>query len=88
MKLSQLLFAANIDYKAQDADITFITDDSRKCKPGCIFVCRRNGTEYVGEALENGAILVIGEKKVCENCVVFEDAGKTYAVLCREFFAR
>ncbi|MGN1194688.1 MAG: UDP-N-acetylmuramoyl-L-alanyl-D-glutamate--2,6-diaminopimelate ligase, partial [Acutalibacteraceae bacterium] len=24
----------------------------------------------------------------CENCVVVEDAGKTYAVLCREFFAR
>ena len=88
MKLSQLLFAANIDDKAQDANVTFITDDSRKCKPGCIFVCRRNGGEYVGEALENGAILVVGEKKVCENCVVVEDAGKTYAVLCRELFER
>lgn len=88
MKLSQLLFAANIDYKAQDALVTLITDDSRKCKPNCIFVCRKNGEEYVGEALKNGAVLVIGEKKLCENCAVVEDAGKIYALLCREFFSR
>ncbi|MGN1444286.1 MAG: Mur ligase family protein, partial [Acutalibacteraceae bacterium] len=86
MKLSQLLFAANIDYKAQDEQIDLITDDSRKCRPGCIFVCRRNAEEYVQEAIENGAVLVVGEKKHCENCAVVEDAGKTYAVLCREFF--
>lgn len=88
MKLSQLLFAANIGYKAQDAQITLITDDSRKCKPNCLFVCRKNGEEYVGEALKNGAVFVVGERKLCENCAVVEDAGKTYALLCREFFER
>ena len=88
MKLSQLLFAANINCKAQDAEVTWITDDSRKCRQGCIFVCRKNGAGYVGEAVKNGAVLVVGEEKVCDNCVVVEDAGKAYAVLCREFFAR
>ena len=88
MKLSQLLFAANIDYQAQDEHIDFITDDSRKCRPGCLFVCRKNAEEYVQQALENGAVLVVGEKKLCESCAVVEDAGKAYAVLCREFFGR
>lgn len=88
MRLSQLLFAANIDYQAQDEPIDLITDDSRKCRPGCIFVCRKNAEDYVKEALLNGAVLVVGEKKLCENCAVVEDAGKAYAVLCREFFGR
>lgn len=88
MKLSQLLFAANIDYQTQDEQVNFITDDSRKCEPGCVFVCRKNAGAYVPEALANGAAVVIGEKKHCENCAVVEDAGKAYAVLCREFFGR
>lgn len=88
MKLKQLLRRANITYSGEDCDIVLITDDSRKCKPSSVFVCHKNVCEYVNQAKENGAVLVIASEKVCENCIVVEDTRKTYTTLCREFFCR
>lgn len=86
MLISRLLKAIDIEYKEKDADIKFITDDSRKCEEGCIFICTKNGTDYVNEAINKGAVLVIAEKKVCDNCIVVPDARKAFAVLSSEFF--
>ncbi len=86
MLISRLLKAIDIAYKEKDADIKFITDDSRKCEKDCIFVCTKKGTDYVETAIKNGAAVVIAEGKVCENCVVVPDARKAFAVLSAEFF--
>ncbi len=86
MLISRLLKAIDIEYKEKDADIKFITDDSRKCVKDSIFICCENGAEYVNEALKNGAALVVSEKKLCENCVVVPDAKKAFAQLSAEFF--
>ncbi|MBQ8503882.1 MAG: UDP-N-acetylmuramoyl-L-alanyl-D-glutamate--2,6-diaminopimelate ligase [Clostridia bacterium] len=87
MLISRLLKTLDIEYKEKDTDIKFITDDSRKCEKDCIFVCTKKGTDYVEEALEKGAILVVAEGKVCENCVLVPDARKAYAILSAEFFS-
>lgn len=86
MLISRLLKAIDKEYKEKDADIKFITDDSRKCEKDCIFVCTEKGNDYVNEALENGAALVIAQEKLCENCVVVPDSRKAYAILSAAFF--
>lgn len=86
MLISRLLKAIDIVYKEKDADIKFITDDSRKCEKDCIFVCTKKGTDYVKTAIEKGAAVVIAEREVCENCVVVPDARKAFALLSAEFF--
>ena len=86
MLISRLLRAIDIEYKEKDADIKFITDDSRKCKEDSIFVCTKKGNNYVSEALEKGAVLVIAQQEVCENCVVVPDARKAFALLSAAFY--
>ena len=48
-----------------DPEITFITDDSRKVKPGCAFVCIRgnhiDGHTLAVKAVESGAAAVIAQ---------------------------
>ena len=88
MKLSDLLTSVNIVYQGKDEEIDFITDDSRKCKPNSVFVCHDNAKQFVAQAISNGAVVVVASKKVCENCIVVSDTRKTYAMLCREYFAR
>ncbi len=86
MLISRLLKAIDKEYKEKDADIKFITDDSRKCDKDCIFVCTEKGNDYVTEALKKGAALVIAQEKLCENCVVVPDAREAYAILSAAFF--
>ncbi|MEE1321819.1 MAG: UDP-N-acetylmuramoyl-L-alanyl-D-glutamate--2,6-diaminopimelate ligase [Acutalibacteraceae bacterium] len=86
MLISRLLKAIDKEYKEKDADIKFITDDSRKCEKDCVFVCTEKGNDYVKEALKNGAALVIAQEKLCESCIVVPDARKAYAILSAAFF--
>jgi len=88
MKLSDLLFSVNIVYKGKDEEISFITDDSRRCKPGTLFVCHENAKPFVTEAIENGAVFVAANKMLCENCIEVENTRKFYARVCREYFSR
>ena len=88
MKLSFLLEKANIAYDGEDVEVSLITDNSAKCKPSCIFVCHKNAGRYIESAKENGAVLIISEEKLSENCIVVSDTRETYSVLCREFFSR
>lgn len=87
MRLSKLLYAIGEKFNGKDEEITLITDDSRKCAPGCVFVCHENAVPYVSKALENGALWVVANEKLCENASVVSETRKAYAVLCREFFS-
>ena len=87
MLISRLLKETDIVYKGQDADISFITDDSRKCGKGTVFVCSKNSECYIEDALKRGAELVITEGEYeNERCITTDNAKKTYALLCSTFF--
>ncbi len=86
MLISQLLFQSGIEYKNEDKDIKYITDDSRKVRQDTLFVCHEKGESYLQQALEKGAVAVIAEKKVCENAIIVEDTRKAYSLLCAAFF--
>lgn len=86
MLISQLLDAVDLKCKTKDCDITNITDDSRKCRKGSIFVCHDSGRKYVQKAIENGAEVIIASEELCENCIVVPDTRKTYSLLCAAFF--
>ncbi len=87
MLLSRLLFEADIEYKTQDRDIKYITDDSRKVREDTLFICHEKGETYVRQAIENGAVAVIAQKEVCENTIITEDTRKTYSLLSAAFFS-
>ncbi len=88
MLISRLLKAIDIVYKGTDADIKFITDDSRKCVEDSVFVCDKKGSCYINDALNKGAKLIICEEPCGgENSVAVPDAKKAYALLCSEFFS-
>ncbi len=86
MLISNLLFQSGIEYKTEDKDIKYITDDSRKVREDTLFVCHEKGEDYVAQALEKGAVAVIAKNKVCENAIIVEDTRKAYSVLCAAFF--
>lgn len=86
MLISQLFDLCDLKSEIKDKDIKLITDDSRKCCPGSIFVCHKTGKEYVKEALERGADLVVAEEKLCDNCALVRDTRSAYAELCAAFF--
>lgn len=86
MLISKLLFQSGIEYKNEDKDIKYITDDSRKVREDTLFVCHEKGESYVRQALEKGAVAVIAENEVCENAIIVEDTRKAYSLLCAAFF--
>ncbi len=77
MRLKQLLKDYNVKNEFDDAEITGIAYDSRKVKPGDVFVCisgfETDGHKYAGKAVEKGAAAVIAEHAV--------DAGVPTAVV-------
>ena len=70
MKLNVLI--RHLDSKEvsdfNDFEITGITNDSRKVRPGCLFVAikgyKANGHDFVEESLRHGAVAVVSEKKL------------------------
>ncbi len=77
MRLKQLLKDYNVKNEFDDAEISGIAYDSRKVKPGDVFVCisgfETDGHKYAGKAVEKGAAAVIAEHAV--------DAGVPTAVV-------
>jgi UDP-N-acetylmuramoyl-L-alanyl-D-glutamate--2,6-diaminopimelate ligase len=53
-----------------DVDVTGLAFDSRQVRPGTLFVAYRgvnvDGHGFVGTALKNGAVAVVGERDVSE----------------------
>ena len=90
MKISELV--AEIEYKGgfEDREISFITDNSEKVGPGCIFVCiegkRFDGHTKAGEALEKGAAAVVVNRDLgLGNQIITGDTRKAYTLLCAAF---
>lgn len=66
MKLSLLLEGwAQVDSRDADPDVTHLALDSRRCRPGSLFLAvrgaRADGVRFVPAALEAGAVAVVGE---------------------------
>ena len=68
MKLDCLLKGIDVleIYNKNDVNITHITNNSRECKPGSLFVAVRgyqtDGHKYISSAVQNGAVAVICEE--------------------------
>lgn len=83
MNLSNLL--KDIDYRLIrgeiEKEITGIYYDSRKVKPGSLFVCisglKTDGHLYIDEAVKKGAAAILAEKKI-------ETDGKTTVILTND----
>ncbi len=86
MLISQLLSALNIPYKGEDKDIEYITDDSRKCRKGTLFICHKNAHAYAADALSRGAELIVADGSFEGDAVRFEDTRKAFALLSSAFF--
>ncbi len=73
MKLSTLV--RHLDsmgiYNLNDVEITGLTNDSRKVRPGYLFVAirghRRNGHNFIKNSIECGAQAIVSEEGVCPN---------------------
>lgn len=83
----------NIKYTGtiKDAEVSFVTDDSRKVGNGCIFVCsvgaNFDGHTYAQKAMELGAAFVVCEKDLgLDNQIIVENSKKAYSVICANFF--
>ncbi len=99
MKLSVLLegisFGAGMPDKAAGSkEITGIAINSKKVKKGYIFIAipgfKKDGHDYITEALNNGAAAVMAQKSVPlpEGIIriMVQDCRKELAVICRNFF--
>ena len=67
MKFKKFIQAVGADETYGDigTEITMVTDDSRKCVPGALFIAVKgfgtDGHAYIGKAVENGASAIIFE---------------------------
>ena len=94
MKLGALLSQAKIPVPedAADRDVRAIAYDSRKVATGSLFVAipgfHRDGTDFVRDALKNGAVAVVAERKVRAKVpvAVVPDVRAALADLAVEFF--
>ena len=70
MRLHELLRGLNITTRSgsPDIDITGVVSDNRNVEPGNVFVCYQginvDSHDFIQDALQNGATVVIGEKPI------------------------
>ena len=94
MKLGGLLSQAMIPVPdgAADPDVRSIAYDSRRVTPGSLFVAipgfHRDGTDFVRDALKNGAVAVVAERTIRARVpvAVVPDVRAALADLAVEFF--
>ncbi len=73
MKLSALVHHLDLGetYNFGDVEITGITNDSRKVRPGCIFVAikgyKTDGHNFIKKSLESGAQAIVSEERFSLN---------------------
>ncbi|MBQ3587584.1 MAG: UDP-N-acetylmuramoyl-L-alanyl-D-glutamate--2,6-diaminopimelate ligase, partial [Oscillospiraceae bacterium] len=91
MNIQSLLKDVKYTGTVKDFDTDFVTDDSRKVRPGCVFVCSRgasfDGHTFARKALEIGAQLVVCERDMgLENQIIVENSRQAYSLLCANLF--
>ena len=95
MKLSELLFGVNVLSAIPDMDVSFITSDSKRVKDGAMFVCLQglhfDGHDYVREAVERGASVIIAQKN-CEESrvpvIYVQDTHSALAHIWNNYYGR
>ena len=93
MDLRQLFEGVAYQGELPQAQVSLVTQDSRKVAPGAVFVCTKgrsfDGHAYAQKALEAGACCVVTERPMGLDCEVrVENGRKAYALLCQNFFGR
>ena len=67
MTLSSVLSAAGLDRPAVDVEVTVLTADSRRVRPGALFVAVRGGSadghDHLPDAIARGAVAVVVEDR-------------------------
>ena len=92
MKLSQLL-ENNASTLVGDAEITSVTDDSRKVQEGSLFFCVKGGSfdghSVAGEMLEKGAAAVVCDHDLGlgERQIITPDTRDLYGKVCAAWFS-
>lgn len=91
MKLYSLVQELGVPCEAENKEVTFITDNSAKVIPGCIFVCiegkRFDGHTKAAEAIENGAVAVVVQKDMgLKEQILVENTRAAYARISAAFF--
>ncbi len=91
MLLKDLMNSVNDGFA--DIEISGVTSDSRKVKPGWAFVCvagaLADGHNFAAAAEQNGAAVVICEHDVgVKNQIIVDDTHKVYADICANWFGR
>ena len=85
MKLSILLQAISRTLQGEDVEITRITEDSRSCGRGSLFVCHDAAEPFLEEAKQNGAAAIVAANPI-PGCYQVPDTRQAMALLCRRFF--
>ena len=68
MRLGEVLYEIGVDCpkKYENIEFTEIVTDSRRVTDGCMFVClrghNRDGHDYVTDAVNNGAVVIVAEQ--------------------------
>ena len=91
MELKQLFAGIPFSGALPDGDAVSVTMDSRRVKPGTVFVCTRGATAdghaFAAKALDAGAAVVVTDHPLgLAREVTAADTRRTYALLCHRFF--
>lgn len=91
MKISDILNPLKIYDIYDDAEVSYITADSRKVSEGSIFVCVKgnhfDGHDAAKEAVEKGAVLVVCEHDTgVKNQIITDNSRRLFSLMCGEFF--
>ncbi|MBF5044408.1 UDP-N-acetylmuramoyl-L-alanyl-D-glutamate--2,6-diaminopimelate ligase [Aggregicoccus sp. 17bor-14] len=97
MKLTDVLAGCGAEQTSggrSAVDVTGVTQDSRKVKPGDVFVAvpgtKEDGAKYVGEAISRGAVAVVAEQPAASQIPFFKvsNAHKALALIAANFYGR
>ena len=74
-----------------DAEVTLVTEDSRKAEKGSVFVCikgaRFDGHDAAVSAVESGAVLIVAERDTgVKNQLIVSDTREAFSLLSASFF--
>ena len=96
MKLFDLLRGVKIIESrcVADVDVDFIANDHRKIKKKTVFVAikggKRNGNDYVEQAIENGACAIVTEENLqpsgCIPCVLVDNVREALSKMWSNFY--
>ncbi len=93
MQLSELIASIeNTGYNIKETEITSIEFDSRKTKPGTLFIAVKgahyDGHDFLDNAMKNGAVAMVTERKIPTQVpqIVVKNSRKAMGKLAKKFY--